>query len=190
MNLTDFDTSFHNDAPAYPPEVMLKSIFSCYSRGIITCRPIEYACKTNMVVKVLARDAEPDHDTIAHFISSQADAVKGLFSQVLLTCDTLGLIGGNMFALDGCKLPSNVAKEWSGTIEELKKKRGGMESLVAKIVEQHAMLDKREEEGRAVLNPTVAFYVYGEAYQKRHREWIEDKIISIETFLATAEERK
>jgi hypothetical protein len=93
------------------------------------------------VVKALARDAEPDHDTIAHFISSQADAVKNLFSQVLLTCDSLGLIGGDMVALDGCKLPSNTAKEWSGAIEELKQKKEGRETLMAKIGEQHATLD-------------------------------------------------
>jgi hypothetical protein len=63
-----------------------------------------------------ARDTEPDHDTIAHFISSQAEAVKGLFAQVLLKCYALGLIGGELFAIDGCKLPSNAAKEWSGTL--------------------------------------------------------------------------
>jgi transposase len=130
MDLSAFNASFHNDlkgAPAYPPDVMLKIIFYCYSRGIITSRPIEYACKTNMAVKALARDAEPDHDTIAHFISSQADAVKDLFSQVLLTCDSLGLIGGDMFAIDGCTLPSNAAKEWSGTIGELEKRPGSID---------------------------------------------------------------
>jgi hypothetical protein len=34
-----------------------------------------------IVVKALAQDAEPDHDTIAHFISSHAEVVKGLFAQ-------------------------------------------------------------------------------------------------------------
>jgi transposase len=79
LDLSAFDAAFHNDekgAPAYPPAVMLKIIFYCYSRGIITSRPMEYACKTNITVKALAQDAEPDHATIAHFISSQAEAVK------------------------------------------------------------------------------------------------------------------
>jgi transposase len=134
LDLSAFDAAFHNDhkgAPAYSPRVMLKIIFYCYSRGIITSRPIEYACKTNIVVKVLARgDAEPDHDTIAHFISSQGEAVKGLFAQVLLKCYALGLIGGELLALDGCKLPSNAAKEWPGTLEELGKKKSGLEALL------------------------------------------------------------
>jgi transposase len=44
LDLRAFDAAFHNDqkgAPAYPPAVMLKIIFYCYSRGSITSRPLE-----------------------------------------------------------------------------------------------------------------------------------------------------
>jgi transposase len=44
MDLSAFRASFHNGlkgALAYPPDVMLKIILYCYSRGIITSRPIE-----------------------------------------------------------------------------------------------------------------------------------------------------
>jgi transposase len=167
VDLSAFDAAFHNDrlgAPAYPPDVMLKIIFYCYSRGIITSRPIAYACKTNIIVKALARDAEPDHDTIAHFISSRAEAVKELFAQVLLKCYGLGLIGGELFAIDGCKLPSNAAKEWSGTLEELGKKKQDLEALMEKIIGQHVQLDKQAAEetelsGAALWNisPSCAF---------------------------------
>ncbi|MDR0722728.1 MAG: transposase [Treponema sp.] len=74
LDLSAFDAAFHNDqqgAPAYSPAVMLKILFYCCSRGSITSRPLEYACKSNVIVKALAWDAEPDHDTIAHFISSR-----------------------------------------------------------------------------------------------------------------------
>jgi transposase len=83
FDLSAFNAAFHNDekgAPAYPQDVILKIIFCCYSRGIITSRPMEYACKTNSIVKTLARDAEPDLATIALVISSQAEAVKQLFA--------------------------------------------------------------------------------------------------------------
>jgi transposase len=48
LNLSPFAAAFHNDqtgAPAYPPNVMLKIIFSCYSKGILASRPIEQAYK-------------------------------------------------------------------------------------------------------------------------------------------------
>jgi hypothetical protein len=168
---------------------MLKIIFYCYSRGIITSRPIECACKTNIIVKALARDAEPDHDTIAHFISSQAEAVKDLFAQVLLKCYALGLIGGELFAIDGCKLPSNAAKEWSGTLEELGKKKRDLEALMEKMIEQHVQLDAQAE-AETDLRGAAYSYVYDEEYQKRHLERIEKKLKYIDSFLAVAEERK
>jgi transposase len=191
LDLTAFDAAFRNDlkgAPAYPPDIMLKIIFYCYSRGIITSRPIEYTCKTNVIVKALARDAEPDHDTIAHFISSQAEAVKKLFSQVLLECYSLGLIGGELFAIDGCKLPSNADKEWSGTIEELKKKREDCQKLIGKIIAQHVELDQ-EGKGNAGLNETAAGYVYDKKYQERHLERLQKKLEYVDDFLKTAEPR-
>jgi hypothetical protein len=44
--------------------------------------------------------------------------------------DEMGLIGKEMFAVDGVKLPSNASKEWSGTKKELEKKKEKMESAI------------------------------------------------------------
>ena len=52
---------------------------------------------------------------IADFISSLDKEVTTLFQEIILICDEMGLIGREMFAVDGCKLPSNASKEWSGT---------------------------------------------------------------------------
>lgn len=43
------------------------------------------------------------------------EEITPLFREVLMICDELELIGREMFASDGCKLPSNASKEWSGT---------------------------------------------------------------------------
>jgi transposase len=89
IDLASFDAPFPNDrngAPAYPPGMMLKIILYCYSRGIVSRRPMEQACKANSMVKALARDAQPDHDPIAHVISSQGQAVKDLFAPILFEC--------------------------------------------------------------------------------------------------------
>jgi len=120
-----FEQNYDNDqrgAAAYPPDILLKIILYCYSRGIISSRKIEKTCKENIIVKALALDFEPDHDTIATFISTNNEAIKELFAQILLQCYKLKLITGEMFAIDGCKLLSNASKEWSGTIADLNKK--------------------------------------------------------------------
>jgi transposase len=114
MDLSSYEQNYRNDdkgAAAYAPKTLLKAILFCYSRGIISSRQIERACKENIITKALAEDSEPDHDTIAHFISSNSEAVSELFAQVLLQCAELKLITGEMFAVDGDKLPSNCLVE-------------------------------------------------------------------------------
>jgi len=61
--------------------------------------------------------------TIADFIATLDTEIINLFLEVLLVCDELNLIGKELFAIDGVKLPSNASKEWSGTKEDFTRKR-------------------------------------------------------------------
>lgn len=68
----------------------------------------------------LGSNTHPHFTTIADFIATlDKEAIK-LFREVLLTCDEMGLIGKEMIAIDGCKLPANASKEWSGTTKDFK----------------------------------------------------------------------
>ena len=58
--------------------------------------------------------------------------------------DEMGLIGKEMFAVDGCKLPPNASKEWSGTKGELEKKREKLEKVIRQNVKRHREADERE----------------------------------------------
>jgi len=71
----------------------------------------------------LSANTEPHFTTIADFISASGQEVIDLFLEVLLICDVMGLIGEEMFVVDGVKLPLNASKEWSGTREDLQKKK-------------------------------------------------------------------
>jgi hypothetical protein len=62
-------------------------------------------------------EARHGHAHIAKFVVSLSEQIKPLFSQVLMICDAQGLIGRDMFAIDGVKLPSNASKERIGTVE-------------------------------------------------------------------------
>jgi transposase len=82
MDMSLFEKKYNNDekgAAAYLPRVLLKAILYCYSKGIITSRRIEHAWRENIIVKALAEDCEPDHGTIAAFISTNSEAVKDLY---------------------------------------------------------------------------------------------------------------
>ena len=82
----------------------------------------------------------PDHSTIAAFVSSMKDEILPLFRYVLLVCEEMR--GGTMVALAGCKPPSNVSKEWSGTASELQKKKEKIEAKVTQLLEEQIHTDR------------------------------------------------
>ena len=51
-----------------------------------------------------------------------------------MVCYQEDLIGKDMFAIDGCKMPSNASKEWSGTKADLKKKALKLNKAITKGV--------------------------------------------------------
>jgi hypothetical protein len=87
----------------------------------------------------------PDHNTIAAFISSMKEAIVSLFRDILLMCEEQGLLGGTHFALDGLKLSSNAAKEWSGTFADLRQKQEKLEQKVKTLLTEHTRADQEGE---------------------------------------------
>ena len=131
---------------AYHPKVLLKVIRLAYSRGIIGSRRIELACRENILFMALAGGHQPDHSTISAFVASMQDIIIDIFLQTLLVCSELNLLAGTHFSLDGCKLPSNASKEYSGTFKELKKKRGKLKEKLTGLLNQHIITDQKDED--------------------------------------------
>jgi hypothetical protein len=123
----------------------LKIVLLGYARGLISSRKIEQACRENVVFIALACGQQPDHSTMATFVSSMRDEVLPLFREVLLVCQEMDLLGGTFFALDGLKLPSNASKEWSGTRSELQRKKERLEAKVKELLEVHVQEDNRDD---------------------------------------------
>lgn len=147
LNLSVFYPNFNNDdggRPAYDPAILLKIILFAYSKGITSSREIEWCCQTNIIFKALSCDTVPHFTTIASFVSGYADAIESLFEQILLVCDEQGLLGHELFAIDGCKMSSNASKEWSGTHKELEQKRIKIKRHIRHHINEHKKLDQNE----------------------------------------------
>jgi transposase len=146
LDLSIFDDRYSNDdtgAPAYDPAILLKIILYAYSRGIVSSRKIEQCCRENIIFMALSCDTYPHFTTIADFIATLDSEIVKLFLEVLLVCDQMNLIGKEMFAIDGVKLPSNASKEWSGTKEELARKKEKMERAIRTIMARHKETDEQ-----------------------------------------------
>ncbi len=149
IDLSIFNARFKNDlmgAPAYHPALLLKVVLFAYSRGVTSSRKIQRLCEENIIFMALACGASPHYTTIANFVTRLDKEIGDIFKQVLLVCDESGLIGKEMFAIDGCKLPSNASKEWSGTHTELEKKAKKMDTAIDHMLKKHRDDDNGELE--------------------------------------------
>ena len=78
MDMSLFDEKYYNDEKgrlAYDPRILLKVVLLGYSRGLISSRKIEQACRENVVFMALSSGQYPDHSTIATFVASMKDEI-------------------------------------------------------------------------------------------------------------------
>ncbi len=146
LDLSRFDARFNNDntgAPALPPAMLLKVVLFAYSQGIVSSRNIERACREHVTFIALSGDSQPHFTTIAEFVSSLGDDIAHIFSQILFICDRQGLIGREMFAIDGVKLPSNASKAKSGTRADFGRQAAKLETAAKVMLERHREADQR-----------------------------------------------
>jgi len=117
------------------------------------------------------------YTTIASFVSNLEHEIASLFGDVLFYASALGLVGKEHFAIDGCKLPSNASKKWSGTHKELDEKLKKLERVAERIVQRHRERDGHEQKSTAAAEPENA---------RRYRK----KIAEIKDFLEKNEKKR
>ena len=149
MDMSIFEKRYNNDETgrlAYDPKILLKAVLLGYSCGLISSRRIERACKENVTFMALCCGHQPDHSTIAAFVSSMKDEILPLFRDILLVCEEESLLGGTFFALDGYRVSSNASKDCSGKISDFKKKKENIEKRVFNLLEEQLEEDKKDDE--------------------------------------------
>lgn len=147
LDCSAFDARYCNDetgATAYDPRLLLKIVLLGYSRGLISSRRMEAACRENVVFMAVSGGEMPHFTTLAGFVADNHAAIVALFREVLVVCNDVGLIGHEHFAIDGVKLPSNASKEWSGRRADFQKKLKKCETAAQEIVRRHRERDKQE----------------------------------------------
>jgi transposase len=131
LSLDAFEARYRNEAcgaSAYHPRVLLKIVLFAYSRDV--------------QFMAISGDQRPQFTTIAAFIARSAEEIARLFTQVLLVCSMQGLIGREMFAIDGVKLPGNASKAKSGTRKEMQREAGKMRRAVERLLDKHRAEDQ------------------------------------------------
>jgi transposase len=107
-----------NGWPAYDPALMVALLLYGYATGDRSSRVIERRCREDVAMRVICAGVCPDHATIAGFRRRHAEALIGLFGQVLCLCRLAGLGRLGTIAIDGRKVRANASKQRYAVEEE------------------------------------------------------------------------
>lgn len=127
--------------PPYEPRMMVKILVYAYCIGQTSSRQIFKELLENVPFRVLAANNRPDHRTINRFRALHAEALRGMFQQVLDMCKREGLVPAKAVALDGTKVKASASLAKNRTKEQLDKELGDIDKYFAEA----ERIDKEED---------------------------------------------
>jgi transposase len=132
-------------APYYAPEVLLGLLLYGYATGVFSSRKLEQATYESVPFRFLAGGLHPDHDTLAHFRKTFLAEVQGLFVEVLLLAQAVGLLQLGDISLDGTKIRADASKS-----KAVSYKRAGelIPQLEAEVAALFALAEQAEQAAR------------------------------------------
>ena len=174
IDLAGLEARYRNDstgAPAFAPNVLLKIVLLGYSRGLVSSHAIAAACRDNVLFMAVSGDSAPHFTTIAGFVAELGDEAARIFARVRMICDRQGLIGRELFAIDGVKLPANASKARSGNRADFMREADKMEVAVKRIMASHATADIKGEEAEVAKAARTVERLKAEA--AKIRAWLD-----------------
>lgn len=129
-------------SPPYHPRMMVKIFVYAYCLGVTSSRQIFQALLENVAFRVLAAGSRPDHRTICRFRADHAEALRGLFLQVLDMCQRANMVPAKAVALDGTKVKANASLAKNRTKDQLDKELRDIDKYFAEA----ERIDKEEDE--------------------------------------------
>jgi transposase len=142
LDLRAFYAAYRADGcgrAAHDPAMMVALVLYSYAVGVRSSRAIERRCVEDVACRCVAANRAPDHVTINRFRSRFADALSGLFGEVLGVCARAGMVRVGVVAIDSTKLAADASLGANRTYE-------GLRAEAARILEEAAAIDAAEDE--------------------------------------------
>lgn len=94
----------------YDPAAMLCVWLYGYMRGILTCRPLEEACRYDLRFEYLCRSCRPDYSTLSRFRLWLGEDLEGYMLLILTEAEQRGVLSRKTMAVDGTKIPAHKSQ--------------------------------------------------------------------------------
>ena len=111
LDLSELERAYRGRGKTpYHPSVMVALLFYGYATGVFSSRKLEQATYDSVAFRYITADTHPDHDTIAHFRKRFLEPLRGVFVQILVIAQAMGVLKIGTVSLDGTKVKANASK--------------------------------------------------------------------------------
>ena len=128
LDLLSLTTSYHGKGKRpYHPAMLVSLLFYGYATGTFSSRKLEKATYDSMAFKFITANEHPGHDTINTFRKRFSKEIEGLFVEILVLAEAMGLLKLGTVSLDGTKIKANASRhkalswEYANKLEALMK---------------------------------------------------------------------
>lgn len=94
----------------FHPTLLVALLFYGYATGVFSSRRLEKASYDSIAFRYICANTNPDHDTISSFRKRFLKELEGLFVEILLVAQAMGLLKLGTVSLDGTKIKANASK--------------------------------------------------------------------------------
>jgi transposase len=136
--------------PPYDPRDLLKLYIYGYLNRLRTSRMLERECGRNVELMWLMRKLRPDFKTIADFRKENRKTFKGVFRDFVLLCKQMGLVGGELVAVDGSKFKAVNSGRKNFNEKKLKERVKEVDKKVERYLDEMDRSDQQESTTREI----------------------------------------
>ena len=129
----------------YHPALLLALLFYGYATGVFASRKLEQATYDSVAFRFITGDTHPDHDTIATFRKRFVKELEGLFVQMLVMAQVMGVLKLGTVSLDGTKIKANASKHKAMSWGYANKLEEQLRREVRELLKQAEQADAEDE---------------------------------------------
>ena len=130
----------------YHPRAMVKILFWGYLKNFRCGRPLHRQYNTDLALRYYSNDDFPDHRTINNFRVKFKSELVATFSQIVMLCDELDLIGYENLCIDSHKLKANANLFQNKNLKGIKKALKTIEAQFVTLLEKEVKFPESNEE--------------------------------------------
>ena len=127
--------------------MLVALLFSGYATGVFSSRNLEQATYDSVAFRYISGGEHPDHDTIANFRKRFLDELEGLFKQILVLAQALGVLRMGRVSLDGTKVHGNASKHKAMSWGHATKLEQQLAGEVQTLLELAELAERADQEG-------------------------------------------